>query len=249
MILCADHELNVSAVTARRVALAGSTPYAVIIAGLAALQGHRHGGRTAGVGSGFSGAAQDSVPGALVDYLRCGDPLPGFGHLLYPDRDPRDRLPLAMVEERCPMSPTVNLAAEYARRPSRHWAATQYRLCAGGYGAGVGAACPCCPGALCPRPQGRWIISPMPGALDFSYSSSLNVTSSTYAPVLPWSLSGQHRPATIQYKPGPVSITSLSTESLMTPLSMSSCSGDESEIQRRRALNRGPGCCCRSPIV
>src|SRR5262245_30632485 len=39
IILCADHELNVSSFTARCVASAGSNPYAVVIAGLAALEG------------------------------------------------------------------------------------------------------------------------------------------------------------------------------------------------------------------
>jgi citrate synthase len=42
--LCADHELNVSSFTARCVASAGSHPYAVVLAGLAALEGTKHGG-------------------------------------------------------------------------------------------------------------------------------------------------------------------------------------------------------------
>src|SRR5262245_11246685 len=50
LILCADHELNVSSFTARCVASAGSTPYSVVIAGLSALEGFRHGGPGARVG-------------------------------------------------------------------------------------------------------------------------------------------------------------------------------------------------------
>ncbi|HEY9421361.1 MAG TPA: citrate/2-methylcitrate synthase, partial [Thermoanaerobaculia bacterium] len=46
LILCADHELNVSAFTARCVASAASNPYDVVSAGLAALKGVRHGGHT-----------------------------------------------------------------------------------------------------------------------------------------------------------------------------------------------------------
>ena len=49
LILCADHELNVSSFTARCVASAGSPPYAVVSAGLAALQGGKHGGMSARV--------------------------------------------------------------------------------------------------------------------------------------------------------------------------------------------------------
>src|SRR5438105_1677456 len=44
LILVADHELNVSSFTARCVASAKSNPYAVTIAGLAAIEGARHGG-------------------------------------------------------------------------------------------------------------------------------------------------------------------------------------------------------------
>src|SRR6185503_1273588 len=46
LILCADHELNVSSFTARVVASAETQPYGVVIAGLAALQGAKHGGNT-----------------------------------------------------------------------------------------------------------------------------------------------------------------------------------------------------------
>jgi citrate synthase len=48
LVLCADHELNVSSFTARCVASAGATPYAVVVAGLAALGGVKHGGANHG---------------------------------------------------------------------------------------------------------------------------------------------------------------------------------------------------------
>src|SRR6266508_3655076 len=44
LILLADHEFNVSSFTARCVASARATPYEVVTAGLAALQGAKHGG-------------------------------------------------------------------------------------------------------------------------------------------------------------------------------------------------------------
>ena len=44
LILLADHEFNVSSFTARCVASSGATPYEVVTAGLAALQGAKHGG-------------------------------------------------------------------------------------------------------------------------------------------------------------------------------------------------------------
>ena len=101
LILCADHELNVSAFTARCVASAGSTPYAVVIAALSALQGYKHGGHTAHAAALLAAAAHGVRP-AIAGYLQGGDRLPGFGHPLYPDGDPRARCLLELLEERCP---------------------------------------------------------------------------------------------------------------------------------------------------
>ncbi len=100
LILCADHELNVSSFTARCVASAGSTPYAVVIAGLSALEGFRHGGASARVEA-MLGELRGEAAGkrrrdrehalrrALAARLRRGDSLGPFGHPLYPDGDPR----------------------------------------------------------------------------------------------------------------------------------------------------------------
>ncbi|MBE2238570.1 MAG: citrate synthase family protein [Caldilineaceae bacterium] len=114
LILCADHELNVSAFTARCVASAGSTPYAVVIAGLAALQGHRHGGHTERVGH-LLREANDGIAGAVASYLRQGASIPGFGHRLYPDGDPRARLLLEMVNARYANAAIPALANELRR--------------------------------------------------------------------------------------------------------------------------------------
>ena len=89
-ILCADHELNVSAFTARCVASAGSNPYAVVTAGLAALEGPRHGGAGARVEAMLAALRRSRDIRAAVDArLRRGEPLEGFGHPLYRDGDPR----------------------------------------------------------------------------------------------------------------------------------------------------------------
>jgi citrate synthase len=101
LILCADHELNVSAFAARCVASAGSNPYAVVIAGLAALEGVRHGGISARVE-----AMLESLRGsgrlrrAVGERLRRGERLEGFGHPLYRDGDPRAVALIALLEER-----------------------------------------------------------------------------------------------------------------------------------------------------
>lgn len=90
LILCADHELNVSAFTARCVASAGSTPYAVVIAGLCALGGVRHGGASRRVEALLREVeSSDSIYAAISDRLGRGESIPGFGHQLYPGGDPR----------------------------------------------------------------------------------------------------------------------------------------------------------------
>ena len=99
LILCADHELNVSAFTARCVASAASTPYDVVTAGLAALKGRRHGGYTERVEAllnemGTPRAADTTV----ASRLRRGEEIPGFGHPLYPGGDPRATMLLSMAE-------------------------------------------------------------------------------------------------------------------------------------------------------
>lgn len=98
LVLCADHELNVSSFTARVVASAGATPWAAVQAGLAALTGAKHGGHTARVEALLReiGRPEDARR-ALADRLRRGEPIPGFRHPLYPDGDPRATELLALT--------------------------------------------------------------------------------------------------------------------------------------------------------
>jgi len=98
LILSADHELNVSAFTARCVASAGATPYMAVSAALAALSGHKHGGDTERVADLLDErGAPRRVLGAR---LRRGESLPGLGHPLYPEGDPRGRALLELADGR-----------------------------------------------------------------------------------------------------------------------------------------------------
>jgi citrate synthase len=111
LILCADHELNDSAFTARCVASAGGTPYGVVVAALSALQGGRHGGALS-----RAAACLDEIgsPARAADILgarmRRGEVIPGFGHALYPEGDPRSRALLAMAETARPRAKALRLA-------------------------------------------------------------------------------------------------------------------------------------------
>jgi citrate synthase len=111
LILCADHELNVSSFTARCVASAGATPYQVALAGLAALQGAKHGRMTERVEAFWREAGTPAgVRSALANYLKRGDAIPGFGHPLYPEGDPRGRLLLQLTTAAYPQAPATVLA-------------------------------------------------------------------------------------------------------------------------------------------
>lgn len=90
LVLLADHELNASAFAVRVVASTGASLGACLNAGLSALSGPLHGGMTSLVEILFDEieAAPDAAT-VLERRLRRGDSLPGFGHPLYPDGDPR----------------------------------------------------------------------------------------------------------------------------------------------------------------
>ena len=90
LVLCIDHELNVSSFTARVVCSAGTSIYEVVSAALCALRGSRHGGgieRASKLLVEMQGLS--SVRDFLLQRIRAGIEIPGFGHPLYPDGDPR----------------------------------------------------------------------------------------------------------------------------------------------------------------
>ncbi|MCP3062970.1 citrate synthase [Myxococcus sp. K38C18041901] len=90
LVLCADHELNVSTFTARVTASSGADLYACVSAALAALSGPRHGGACDRVEALLAEVGKPERATAVVhERLRRGDAVPGFGHQLYPDGDPR----------------------------------------------------------------------------------------------------------------------------------------------------------------
>jgi citrate synthase len=89
LVLVADHELNASAFAARVAASTGASLSASALAGLATLSGPRHGGATAAVRTFAAEAAQLGPRAAIANRLVEDRSLPGFGHPLYPDDDPR----------------------------------------------------------------------------------------------------------------------------------------------------------------
>ncbi|MFI5934128.1 citrate synthase family protein [Actinoplanes sp. NPDC051494] len=90
LVLLADHDLAASTYAARVAASTRAHPYAVVGAGLAALDGPLHGAASGVVADLLSTAIRsgDAV-GTVSDRLRTGGGVPGFGHPLYPGGDPR----------------------------------------------------------------------------------------------------------------------------------------------------------------
>jgi citrate synthase len=110
LVLCVDHELSASSFTARVVASAASNPYRVVIAGLAALEGARHGGNLSRVRALLHDAGEPEQARQTVgDWLRRGEHIPGFGHSLYPHGDPRAHLLLDLLHESYPDAPALGL--------------------------------------------------------------------------------------------------------------------------------------------
>ncbi|MFI7064738.1 citrate/2-methylcitrate synthase [Kribbella sp. NPDC050124] len=96
LILLADHGLAVSTVAARVAASARANLYAVVSAGLGALDGQYHGAAPT-LAFEFLEKAQRDPLQALSDQLRSGEPVPGFGHRIYQNRDPRAEVLLTLL--------------------------------------------------------------------------------------------------------------------------------------------------------
>jgi citrate synthase len=120
LVLSADHEFNASAFAARVVASTGANLHGSTIAGLAALNGPRHGGLTRRVAALFDELKTAADGGqALAQRLAEGQDLPGFGHPLYPDGDIRAATLLEMLRERASESPELVFAERIAEAGER----------------------------------------------------------------------------------------------------------------------------------
>ncbi|MDT9002027.1 citrate synthase family protein [Paucibacter sp. APW11] len=128
LVLLADHELNASTFALRCVAATGASLAASLGAALAALSGPQHGGGSLAVRQLLDSALARLDPSqALADH---GDALPGLGHPLYADGDPRGRLLLTLLARTsgtCLRSQRVlaigqAAASRSGRAPNADWA-------------------------------------------------------------------------------------------------------------------------------
>jgi citrate synthase len=90
LIALADHELNVSTFAARIAASADADTYNIVCAGLAVLSGTGHGAHSVHVEEFVSSIRRPTdVKAAIKQQRDRGLAMPGFGHTLYRDGDPR----------------------------------------------------------------------------------------------------------------------------------------------------------------
>ncbi|WP_229069947.1 citrate synthase family protein [Actinoplanes sp. DH11] len=117
LILLADHDIAASTLAARVAASTRAHPYAVVSAGLAALDGPLHGAASALAYPLVAQAVDTADPlGVVSDHLRSGGTIPGFGHPLYAGGDPRATALLRMIGG--PAADTANRLADAVRTRS-----------------------------------------------------------------------------------------------------------------------------------
>lgn len=105
LVLLADHELAASTLAARVAASTRADPYAVVSSGLGVLSGSLHGTASVPVQRLLAEVAEagaddlDRVGAVVSDHLRHNRFVPGFGHPLYPEGDPRAAALLDLVRD------------------------------------------------------------------------------------------------------------------------------------------------------
>ncbi|CAG2355072.1 MULTISPECIES: citrate/2-methylcitrate synthase [Burkholderia] len=98
MVLVADHEITSSAFAARITASTGASLAGCLLTGLATLSGPLHGDASGRVRAMFDDVQRLGAERVVDHHLRSAIPLPGFGHHLYPDGDPRAAALLARLD-------------------------------------------------------------------------------------------------------------------------------------------------------
>jgi citrate synthase len=123
LVLLADHELATSTMAVRVAASTRADLYDALLAGLGTLAGPLHGGASQLAFSMLVDAGRSGVEQALNDTLRWQGFLPGFGHTVYKNGDPRFTVlwdlfeQLATSEDVEMVRTLVTLAGEHAIPP------------------------------------------------------------------------------------------------------------------------------------
>jgi citrate synthase len=119
LVLMADHELATSTLSVRVACSVRADPFAALASGLAVVSGPLHGGAAAMAADLFERAGDDGVERTVASYLEQRR-LPGFGHSVYRNGDPRVAPLLEAIRESpgsaATMATVDALIAEAGRR-------------------------------------------------------------------------------------------------------------------------------------
>lgn len=121
LALLTDHDLAASTLAVRVAASARAHPYAVVSAGLGALEGPLHGaaGRLAHRML-VEVLERGGAAPVVAEYLRAGRRVPGLGHRLYEGQDPRATALFARLEPLAQAAPALGAARAVAGVMARH---------------------------------------------------------------------------------------------------------------------------------
>lgn len=121
LILLADHDIAASTLAARIAASTRAHPYAVVSAGLAALDGPFHGAASGLAYSMLHESMTSGDPvGTIAARLRNDGLVPGFGHALYPDGDPRAFTLLQMLGDGSAKESALRMSDAVEERSGTH---------------------------------------------------------------------------------------------------------------------------------
>jgi citrate synthase len=121
LTLLIDHDLAASTLAARVAASARAHPYAVVSAGLGALDGPLHGQASALVHRMLTEVRERGGAGPVVaEHLRAGQRVPGLGHRLYRGEDPRARVLLSLLEDVPAAEAALTAARDVVATTARH---------------------------------------------------------------------------------------------------------------------------------
>lgn len=120
LALLTDHDLAASTLAVRVAASARAHPYAVVSAGLGALEGPLHGAAGRLAHRMLVEVLERGAAPVVAEYLRAGRRVPGLGHRLYEGQDPRATALFARLEPLAQAAPALGAAREVAGVMARH---------------------------------------------------------------------------------------------------------------------------------
>ena len=112
LVLMADHELAASTLAVRVAASTHADPLATVSAGLGALSGPLHGSASSAARALLVGAGEVGAARAVDQLLARRERIPGFGHRVYADIDPRAAVLLDLLHHAVPRSRALAIARD-----------------------------------------------------------------------------------------------------------------------------------------